>query len=75
MVEFIFTASGVVVWLLWDGAGLMIPEVQGDATLFMYLVGIATMHPPVQWPGGRVSYLGLEDCGFDPGFFVWPGTQ
>lgn len=48
----------------------MIPEVQGDATLFMYLVGIATMHPPVQWPGGRVSFLGLEDFGFDPRFFV-----
>lgn len=72
MVEFIFPASGNyfwTVWLLWDGAGLMIPEVQDDATLFMYLVGIAAMHPPVQWPGSRVSYLGLEDCGFDPRFF------
>lgn len=47
----------------------MIPEVQGDATLFMYLVGIATMHPPVQRPGGRVSYLGLEDCRFDHRIF------
>lgn len=61
-VEFVIPASGYhfwTVWLLWDGAGLLIPKLQDETTLLMYLVESATMHPPVQWGGSQIFCMAL----------------